>query len=260
MRPDIVELDTFYRSAQGEYARRLVNVELRRLWPDLSGLAVLGLGFPGPFLAPFGEAERRVAMMPATQGVDRWPREGKNRAVLGREDELPFADGSLDRVLMAHALECTPHANRLMREVWRVLVDGGRVMVIVPNRRGLWCWSQRTPFGYGQPYTVDQLVRTLANHLFTIRSESAALMMPPFRRSVMRRITIPGERIGLRWLPQLAGALIVEAEKEIYIGTPQQATLRPSSRRYLPVLERVAAHGCPVQTPLTDLESPAPAD
>ncbi|MEZ5823970.1 MAG: methyltransferase domain-containing protein [Geminicoccaceae bacterium] len=237
MRPDISELIAFYDSLQGEYARRLINVELRQLWRDASGQAVLGVGFPGPFLAPFDEAERRITFMPATQGVARWPRSGRNTATLGREDELPFADGSFDRVLMAHALECSPHPNRLMREVWRVLVDGGRLMVIVPNRRGLWCWSEKTPFGYGQPFTMGQLERTLNNHLFTIEGERAALVMPPFRRSIMRRITIPAERIGLRIAPQLAGALIIEAQKQIYIGTARATALRPSSRRYLPVLE-----------------------
>ena len=241
MRPDVSELIAFYQSRQGEYARRLIQVELRQLWHDLSGRAVLGVGFPGPFLGPFDEAERRVVFMPATQGVTRWPAPGRNAAALGREDELPFADGSFDCVLMAHALECCPHPNRLMREVWRVLVDGGRLMVIVPNRRGLWCWNERTPFGYGQPFTLGQLERTLNNHLFTIEGERAALVMPPIRSSHLRRITIPAERIGLRWLPQFAGTLIVEAQKQFYIGTARAAVIRPSSRRYLPVLEPVAA-------------------
>ena len=26
----------------------------------------------------------------------------------------------------------------MMRELWRVLADGGRMIVVAPNRRGLW--------------------------------------------------------------------------------------------------------------------------
>ena len=241
MRPDLSELADFYGSDEGEFAQRLVNSELRKLWPDLSGQRMLGIGFPEPFLEPFDEAERRIALMPATQGAHSWPRDGANRAVLGREDELPFADGDFDCVLMAHALECSPHANRLMREVWRVLADGGRLLLIVPNRRGLWCWSERTPFGYGQPYSLGQLERTLTNHLFEITGERVALVMPPLKRSIMRRMLLPAERVCKRWLPQLAGVLLLEAEKTIYVGTPALAAIRPSSRRYLPVLENATA-------------------
>ncbi|MCB1971860.1 MAG: methyltransferase domain-containing protein [Geminicoccaceae bacterium] len=241
MRPDISQLISFYDSLLGETTRRLINVELRQLWPDVTGRAMLGLGFPGPYLAPFDEAERRLALMPATQGVTRWPMHGINAAALGREDELPFADCSFECVLMTHALECSPHPNRLMREVWRILADGGRLIVVVPNRSGLWCWSEQTPFGYGQPFTKGQLERTLRNHLFSIGGQRTALIMPPFRRSLARRLTIPVERIGVRYLPQLAGVLIIDAQKQIYAGTARVAALRPSSRRYLPVIENPVA-------------------
>ena len=72
--------------------------------------------------------------------------------------------------------------------------------------------------------------------------ERAALMMPPFRHNLMRRLTVPGERVGLQLLPQLAGLLIIEARKEIYAGTPAVDHVRPSSRRYVPILEGVAAN------------------
>ena len=102
MRPDIVELDAFYGRLQGQYARRLINLELRKLWPDTTGQRILGLGYPGPFLQLFDEAERRIVMMPATQGAARWPADGANAATLAREDELPFAE-RVERVPMSGA-------------------------------------------------------------------------------------------------------------------------------------------------------------
>jgi SAM-dependent methyltransferase len=206
MRPDIVELTAFYGSKDGEVARRLINHQLRLLWRDLTGKTLLGVGYATPFLGLFDEAERQVALMPATQGARAWPDNGHNLVALGREDELPFEDRSFDHLILAHAFECSPHANRLMREAWRVLKDGGRMVVIVPNRRGLWCWSEKTPMGFGQPYSSDQLARSLRNNLFTSGELRRALYMPPLGRilprgrRLARQLSIPIERLGLKLL------------------------------------------------------------
>jgi len=237
MRPDIFELERFYRSKLGTSARRLINVELRRIWEDVKGERLLGVGFATPFLRLFAEAERTLAMMPATQGVWPWPPESPGRTCLAREDEVPFADSSFDRVLLAHALECSPHPNRLMRECWRILADGGRLLVIVPNRRGLWCWSDRTPFGTGQPFNRSQLERTLRSHLFQPINERSALFVPPSILALTRQLAIPVERVGVRYLSGLAGVHLIEAEKQVHAATPALSALRPSSRRYLPVPE-----------------------
>nr|WP_255542780.1 methyltransferase domain-containing protein [Azospirillum sp. INR13] len=85
-----------------------------------------------------GEADRVVAVMPASQGVSFWPAEGPGMVALGDEADLPFGDNTIDRVLLVHGLEGTEQLRPMMREIWRVLAGGGRVLAVVPNRRGLW--------------------------------------------------------------------------------------------------------------------------
>lgn len=241
MRPEVDDLQRFYASRQGQLARRLIHHQIRALWPDLTGCNVLGFGYAAPFLGGFDTALRSVALMPAEQGVGCWPSEGRGRTALAREDELPLADGSIDRVLLVHALECCGNVPRLLREVWRVLADGGRMIVVVPNRRGLWALSDRTPFGHGQPYSRGQLERTLNGHLFTAQAERAALFLPPTQSRLFLRLAVPAERLGQGFAHRFAGVVLIEAEKQIYAGTAVPALARSHVRRYAPVMQGLAA-------------------
>ena len=106
MASDVVDLRDFYRSALGRVVRRMIRRAILRVWPDLRGMRLLGIGYPAPFLSALsGETERTIAVMPATLGVLRWPPEGRNLVTLADEGEIPFADYSIDRVLLVHAIE-----------------------------------------------------------------------------------------------------------------------------------------------------------
>ena len=57
----------------------------------------------------------------------------------------------------------------MMREAWRVLADSGRLIVVVPNRRGIWArFEQRSPFGHGHPYSQGQIKRLMRDSLFAL--------------------------------------------------------------------------------------------
>src|SRR5712692_7160353 len=106
MSSDVVDLRDFYRTVLGQGARRMIRTAIRRVWPDLHGMRLLGIGYPTPFLTAISpETECTVALMPASLGVLAWPPDGANLALLADEGELPFADFSMDRVILVHALE-----------------------------------------------------------------------------------------------------------------------------------------------------------
>ncbi len=200
MFPDVVDLRDFYDTTLGQVARRMIRRRARVIWPNVTGLSLLGLGYVTPYLKPFqDEAERVIAMMPATQGVLHWPRDGLGRVALADEAELPLADFSIDRVILVHAVECTEQLRPMLREVWRVLAGSGRLMVVVPNRRGIWARSDRTPFGQGHPFSQSQLSRLLRDSLFTPVQTASALFVPPMRSRMMLTAAPAWEQIGARW-------------------------------------------------------------
>lgn len=208
----------------------MIRDAIRGMWPDLRGMRLLGIGYPTPFLTAISaETERTVAMMPAYLGVLGWSPEARNLVTLADEGELPFADYSIDRVLLVHALETTEQVSPMLKEIWRVLAGGGRLLVVTPNRRGIWARLDLTPFGSGRPYTMSQLSRLLRDEQFTPVGTGTALFIPPARRRVILRSAPAWERLGRRWFPSFAGVVLVEATKQIYA----KPTLARAPRRRL---------------------------
>jgi SAM-dependent methyltransferase len=235
MHVDVVDLRDFYETRLGQVARRMIRRRIRLIWPDLRGMRLLGLGYATPYLRLFrDEAERSVAVMPSSQGVLSWPREGPNAVALADEGELPLQDYSIDRVLLVHGLEYSEQVRPLLKEIWRVMTGGGRLLVVTPNRRGIWARIDRTPFGQGHPYTPSQLSRVLREADFTPERVSTALFVPPNGSRMMLRSAAAIEQIGERWFTTFAGVSVVEVSKQIYA---KPALKRRESRRqvYLPV-------------------------
>lgn len=225
MPSDVIDLHEFYQTRLGRVARRMIRRTIRGMWPDLHAMHLLGIGYATPFLSAISaDTERTVALMPAAQGVLGWSLEGANLVALAAENELPFADYSIDRVLVVHALETSEAAGPFLREIWRVLAGGGRLLLVAPNRRGIWARLDRTPFGSGRPYTMSQLSHLLRAELFTPIATDTALFVPPAHRRMILRSAAAWERIGKSWFPRFAGVVVIEAAKQLYAKpTPARA-------------------------------------
>jgi len=235
---DVVDLRNFYGQRLGVVARRFVGRGIRSLWRDTASQRVLGIGYATPYLGLFREeAERCLAFMPAAQGVIKWPSLRPGLAALTDEFALPLADAAVDRVLLVHALEMSHEADALLREVWRVLASGGRLLAVVPNRRGLWARMDTTPFGHGRPYSRSQIVQLLRETWFTPTGWSEALYVPPVARGWFLRSAAAWERVGSAVAAPFAGVHIVEATKQVYRAIPA----RRERARLVPALEPALA-------------------
>jgi SAM-dependent methyltransferase len=235
---DVVDLRNFYAQRLGTVARRFVGRGIRSRWPDTRALRVVGVGYATPYLGLFREeAERCLAFMPAPQGVVRWPSTRPALTALVDDDEMPLTDSAVDRVLLVHALENSPDAVALLREAWRVLAAGGRLLAVVPNRRGLWARMDTTPFGHGRPYSRSQITHLLRETWFTPTGWGEALYVPPIARNWFLRSAVAWERTGATISAPFAGVHIVEATKQVYRAIPA----RREKRQFVPALEPALA-------------------
>lgn len=230
--PDIVNLRQFYTTPLGEQVQRLIDRSLRTIWPEEPSDKLLGIGFPTPYMEPYLDTGMPLFVcMPAAQGAVYWPASRANLAFLSHESQLPLPAESVNRVLLVHGIEHSEELSWMMREIWRVLVPGGRVLAVVPNRMSFfWSRSARSPFGYGRPFTMMQLKTLFTGHQFSPMRSSVALFTPPLYWRWLWRVADKIETVGKIFFRPFGGVLILEAEKQVYAAIKQPAHVRREYR------------------------------
>ena len=111
------------RTDWAELSSGIIRHELRRMWPDVRGQRVLGIGFPTPYLGIFREEGRAGYRCDASgvRGVMHWPVGERGLTMLNDDADLPLPDLSVDRVLLIPCLgmfrASAPNVTRSMARV-----------------------------------------------------------------------------------------------------------------------------------------------
>ncbi len=216
------DIKDFYNSEIGSIILNIIGRHISGFWQDIHGLRVMGCGYATPYLSFFANknSERIIAMIPPRQGAYNWgisDNNKKNAVFLSSESKMPVESCSIDRVLAVHYLENCDNLQESLTEIWRVLKANGRLLIIVPNRVGIWARTEWTPFGFGRPFSFSQLSNNLKISKFIIEGHKGALFVPPIPNSpiIMKSANLI-EKMGGNILPFAAGVHIVEASKQIY--------------------------------------------
>lgn len=233
---DIVDLSEFYASRLGIATRRALSARLKPMLTGLAGARVAGVGFAMPYLTDcVPDTDAQYAFMLARQGVLGWPDGEAVRSALVDECELPLLESAIDIALVVHGLEFTDAPSEMLKEIWRVLAPQGRLILVVPNRRGVWARFDSSPFGHGQPFSRPQIAALLRESRFSIASWSNALYFPPSPRAAVLSTARFMESAGAKVMPAVSGVLIVEAVKQVY-ATATGKRVRRSMLRGRPAL------------------------
>ncbi len=236
---DVVEHREYYASSLGRISFKLVADALRPMLCAQPQQLVLGIGFVGPYLEALVPATATgLAFMPAKLGVIHWPRQGEARSALVDECDLPLLESAVDHVLVVHALERSENPAEMLDEIWRVMAPQGRLILVVPNRRGLWSATDVSPFGFGQPFSRSQLTTLLKEARFSILQWKHALFMPPSQNRAILKTGPTLEAIGPVTANRFSGVIIVEAIKQVYAFSSGKR-----ARRFVPRLKPVLLPG-----------------
>lgn len=217
----------WYREPLGQ---RLLEIERRKLdaiLPNLFGYHLLQIGsMVDDDLLAASRISHRVVVDVA---------DGARLATLGlhgRPDQLPVASDSVDVVVLPHTLEYEADAHQALREVDRVLIPEGHVIILGFNPWSFWglrrVFRRRREDTYpwcGRFRSLPRIKDWLALLGFDIVMTSGYFFRPPLQHdAIMRRLAFI-ETAGARWCSMLSGAYLLVAKK-------RQSTLTPIKPRW----------------------------
>ena len=243
MRQSAEQIAAFYETRLGRAAAGLLIERTAALWTVLAGETVLGLGevrhLAGPLTAD--AASLALVDLHASSPLPWGGHRNRGNVVLAaHETRLPFADQAFSRVILLHALEEAEDPRRLIREVWRVTAEEGRILVIAASRGGLWSRAEATPFGHGRPWTRTQLWQLLEAGMFQPTAWAHALHMPPLDWGVIAGAASAWERTGQAFWLRLGGVVMVEAVKRLVITPNAPARQGARQARSVPAVTGIA--------------------
>jgi len=251
-------LTQWLRTPAGRY---LLDWEQRHLdvaVADLFGFHALQLGLPELDALRANRMPKRwigndtpgLEASSATDGVDA--SEPVPRAAVALQldfDALPFPNASLDLVVLPHTLELARDPHQALREVERVLVPEGRVVIVGFNPTSLWGARQRLgrlrlglgiakqrglflPDG-GEFIGYRRLRDWLRLLSFEVEAGRFGCYRPPVTSQPWLERYGWMERSGERWWPVFGAAYFVVAVKRVrgmrLIGLAREQRQRPKT-------------------------------
>jgi SAM-dependent methyltransferase len=176
---------------------------------DIFGFHAIQLGLPDHDLLSTARIPLRVlaGTGPAAQ-------------VVTRADELPFDTGSLDLVLMPHVLEFSESPHQILREVERVMMPGGHVLLTGFNPRSLWGLRRWLGPKAGYPWcgkfiSMPRIRDWLKLLGLEVVSARFACYAPPLARPAVASRLRFLEPAGGRWWAVCGGVYFLHAIKQV---------------------------------------------
>ena len=166
--------------------------------------------------------------------------------------QLPLASQSVDLVVLPHVLEWHLDPHDVLREVERVLMPEGQVVISGFNTASLWRVRQAFTFHRnGAPWDAKfigllRLREWLRLLGFELNGGKFGRYAPPFREQVWLDRFAFMEKAGARWWPVTGGIYVVRAVKRVHgmrVISPAWRQERARRRALAPVSQRTHKNG-----------------
>jgi SAM-dependent methyltransferase len=153
---------------------------------------------------------------------------------------LPLASDSIDGVMLPHTLDFSPDPHQLVREVERILIPEGKVVLSGFNPWSLWGVSRlfhrrwgRMPWcgHFFSPKRVQDWFSLLG---FDLEEMVYLHYRPPMHNQMLMQKLHFMERVGRRAWPMLGGVYVMQAVKRTATMTPIRVKKWRVKKRVLP--------------------------
>lgn len=218
----IIALGSWLETPAGRYVREWEQARLDSLTADIFGFNAIQIGLP------------QIDALRANRMPNKWlsdtlaPAASENNGglplvVVHDFAEMPFASHSLDLVVLPHVLEFAEEPHQILREVERVLIPEGQVIICGFNPASLWGMRQAAGRLTGAHFLpqdgefismprIKDWMKLL--NLGVNRGHFGCYAPPFYREKWLTRFSFM-EKAGERWWPYLGAVYIVQAIKRV---------------------------------------------
>ncbi|HCU06815.1 MAG TPA: hypothetical protein DIC42_04450 [Holosporales bacterium] len=232
----VKELSDFYKTPLGEVVQVYISDIIKKFIPETTkNQFILGLGYVNPYLTKKLIQKNTVLSFTFDKmGGITWPNTACSQTAIVHGHNLPIANKAVDRLIVVHGLECCKNSEQLLIEMNRIIAHDGEILIIFPNKAGIWSHTSNTPFAYGEHFTMSQLNTTLSKNGLAITSEERFLYFPPTQSLYTQSFFAPVEMMGSYFLPYFSGLNAITAKKRTLI-IPNQPNQKEFATKRSPV-------------------------
>ena len=140
-------------------------------------------------------------------------------------EALPFEEASVDLIIAPHILEQMAEPYELLKEIHRVLMSEGRLIISGFNPMSLWGIKRLLSFDIDYPWNTKFIpLSKIKEWLPIIGLEMVEGKMgcyvPPIQQSLWLKKLHTMEKLGDRWWPMLGGFYFLVIQKRVHGMTP----------------------------------------
>ncbi|MCL1886670.1 MAG: class I SAM-dependent methyltransferase [Betaproteobacteria bacterium] len=229
----VITMHDWLDSTAGRYICEWEEAHYRKLTADIFGFHAVQIGFPA--ISTLNESRIKNRWLSCASRLDvsqndSHPGSPANQAtpfsisVLHRFEELPFASQSIDLVILPHVLEFAESPHQILREVERVLIPEGKLIISGFNPASL--WGMRQAFGkitgnhflpqYAEFISLSRIKDWLKLLDLETNYGHFGCYIPPFKTKKWQNRFSFMEKTGERWWPYFGAIYMVQAIKRVH--------------------------------------------
>jgi SAM-dependent methyltransferase len=145
--------------------------------------------------------------------------------LMASTEALPFEEASVDLIIAPHILEQMAEPYELLKEIHRVLMPEGRLIISGFNPMSLWGIKRLLSFDIDYPWNTKFIpLSKIKEWLPIIGLEMVEGKMgcyvPPIQQSSWLKKLHTMEKLGDRWWPMLGGFYFLVIQKRVHGMTP----------------------------------------
>jgi SAM-dependent methyltransferase len=223
----IASFADFLASAPGRYVLEWEQRYFDAAVPDIFGYHAMQLGTPQLDALRENRMPLRCIALDGLPEQPVWTESGlsgrREVALVARFDELPFSSQSIDLLVLPHVLEFAAEPHRVLREIDRVLMPEGQLVITGFNPASLWGanhWLGRVGLRTllprsSQLIALPRLKDWLKLLSFEVNRGRFGCYAPWVRSQAWLSRTAFLERAGDRWWPVLGSVYALSAVKRV---------------------------------------------